>query len=167
MTEITRRRLQGTGIATLLVGWAGVAGAQAPAGPAEPAGLAVTGRVEVPTTYSITGLATLPSFEIEAPAQIGQMARFVGPMLWSLIVAARPIPGPTPTSNLDHVVFARSAAGLVVAVAFGEIDPDYEGKSVLVAYKQDGVVLAVPRLVVPGDRLPGRNLPGLVALDVQ
>jgi hypothetical protein len=161
MIQITRRRLQATGAAAILVGAAGSASAQVLAGQ-----LAVTGRVSVPTSYSIMGLATMPAFEVDAPAELGRYAHFVGPMLWALIVAARPTPGPTPRSNLDRVVFARNADAVTVAVAFGEIDPNYEGKAVLVAYKQDGVILQAPRLVVPGDRLPGRNLRDLVALDV-
>jgi hypothetical protein len=53
-------------------------------------------------------------------------------------------------------------------VAYGEIDPSFEGKQVLLATTQDGVSLADqgPRLVVPGDIAGGRYVTGVVKVRI-
>ena len=49
----------------------------------------------------------------------------------------------------------------------GEIDPRFEGKSVIVAYEKDGQPLASLRLIVPGDVRAGRAVRGLAELTVR
>lgn len=132
-----------------------------------PARVLVDGRVERPATYSVTALAALPALEVGAASENGVTATFVGTPLWPLIEAARPIDGPEPGAHLQHTLLARGADGYVVAIAMGEVDPAVEGKPIIIAYKQDGVILAAPRLVVPGDRGAGRNVRALVSIDVQ
>jgi hypothetical protein len=50
--------------------------------------------------------------------------------------------------------------GYQAVIAWGEIDPGFEGKPVLLAYEQDGQLLGpsdgMARLVVPGDQRGGR-----------
>lgn len=154
-----RRRVA---LATVLALATGPGAAQAPSGQ-----VTVTGRVGQVATYSIQDLAVMPAFQAQATSYGDRQSTFIGAMLWPLIVAARPIPDPTWGSSVSHVIFARGADGTAAAVAIAEIDPEYEGKPLLVAYKQDGAVLPAPRLVVPGDRHAGRNLPNLVTIEVR
>lgn len=135
--------------------------AQAPAGRVE-----ISGQVQQPASFSIEGLAALPSVEVQAPREGGAMASYVGPLLWPILSAASLVDGSGKGAHLQHVCFARGADGYAVAVAIGEIDPGFEGKPVIIAYKQDGVLLAFPRLVVPGDHKAGRAVRDLVAIEV-
>ena len=154
-----RRRAAAAAVLALA---AGPGAAQVPV-----AQVTVTGRVQQVATYSIQDLAVLPAYQTRATSYGNRESTFVGALLWTLIVAARPLPDPTWANNLRDVIFARGADGTTVAVAMAEVDPDYEGKPLLVAYKQDGAILPVPRLVVPGDRHAGRNVPNLVTLEVR
>jgi hypothetical protein len=54
------------------------------------------------------------------------------------------------------------------ALAWGEFDPDFENKTVLVAIAEDGRPAADgrPRLVVPGDRHGGRYVSSLIHLQL-
>ena len=48
-----------------------------------------------------------------------------------------------------------------------ELDPNFEGKQVLVAYAQDGKPLPALRLVIPADAHAGRNVRDVVAIEVR
>lgn len=56
-------------------------------------------------------------------------------------------------------------------VAWGEIDPGFEGKRVLVAFEEDGRLLGeedgMARLVVPGDQRGGRYVSNIVSIAVR
>ncbi len=56
--------------------------------------------------------------------------------------------------------------GYEVVVVWGEFDPDFGAKPLLVAITQDGVALgdAGPRLVVPGDTRAGRYVSDIVTI---
>jgi hypothetical protein len=148
--------------ALLLAFVTGPASAQVPAGQ-----ITITGRVEQPATYLVRGLTTMPAVQVQGTVEDGALSTFVGPLLWPLITAARPIDETERGGHLQHVLFARGADGYAVAIAIAEIDPSFEGKPVVIAYKQDGALLPVPRLVVPGDRRAGRNVRDLVAVEVR
>lgn len=140
----------------------GPGSAQVPAGQ-----ITITGRVEQPATYPVRGLTTMPAVQVQGTVEDGALSTFVGTLLWPLIAAAKPIDETERGSYLQHVLFARGADGDAVAIAIAEIDPGFEGKPVVIAYKQDGALLPVPRLVVPGDRRSGRNVRDLVAVEVR
>ncbi len=127
----------------------------------------ITGQVQQSVSFSIEGLAALPSVEVQSQREGGAMAAYVGPLLWPILSAASLVDGPGKGAHLQHVFFARGADGYAVAIAIGEIDPGFEGKPVIIAYKQDGVMLAAPRLVVPGDHKAGRAVRDLVAIEVR
>jgi hypothetical protein len=59
---------------------------------------------------------------------------------------------------LRHAVLARGTDGYEAVVAWGEFDPDFGARRVLVAFEDDGQRLERPRLVVQGDRHGGRNV---------
>ena len=60
--------------------------------------------------------------------------------------------------------------GYAVVLSEGEVDPDFEGKTVLLAYAKDGKPLNPSdgvRLVVPGDHHGGRAVRDVVKIEVQ
>jgi hypothetical protein len=62
----------------------------------------------------------------------------------------------------DHHTFTGPL--LLGVLAYGEFDPTFENRQILLATTQDGVSLAGqgPRLVVPGDTAGGRCVTGVV-----
>ena len=128
--------------------------------------LEISGQVQQPASLTIEGLAALDPVEVQSPREGGAMATYVGPLLWPILSAASLVDGPGKGAHLQHLFLARGADGYAVAVAIGEIDPGFEGKTVIIATKQDGVPLAAPRLVIPGDHRAGRAVRDLVAIEV-
>ncbi len=61
------------------------------------------------------------------------------------------------------------ADGYTVAVAIGEMDPEFEGKSVILAYTKDGQKIPGTglRLVVPGDQRGGRSVHDMVRVEIR
>lgn len=51
--------------------------------------------------------------------------------------------------------------------ATGELDPELEGKQVLIAWPRDGQPLATPQIVVPGDKRAGRGVHDVVEIEVR
>ena len=72
--------------------------------------------------------------------------------------------------QLARVITAYGSDGYHVTFAYGEIDPDFGGQPILVAFEKDGQPLAdsdgATELIVPGDKLAGRWVKNLVALTV-
>ena len=64
-------------------------------------------------------------------------------------------------------MLARGQDGYAVALAIGELDPNFEGKQVLIAYAQDDKPLPGLRLVVPADIRGGRGVHDLAAIEVR
>ena len=135
-----------------------------------PPGLAIGGRVEHPRTIALADLQALPPVTVQVEHSHGQDARketFTGALLWPLLTAAGPVDEPGKRTFLQHTLLARGQDGYAVALAIGEMDPDFEGKQVLVAYAQDGKPLPGLRLVVPADARVGRSVHDLVAIEVR
>ena len=123
------------------------------------------GAVKTPATYSLAQLAALPSATVTLKVEgHGALAgAWKGVPLLALVQKA----GLTGTgSGLEHVIVARGTDNYAVAIAMGEIDPRFEGKSVIVAYEKDGQPLASLRLIVPGDAHAGRAVRDLAVLTV-
>jgi hypothetical protein len=70
--------------------------------------------------------------------------------------------------KLRNVVTVAGSDRYQAAIARGEIDPDFEGRTVLVAVTEDGRPAADgrPRLVVPGDKHGGRYVSSLVRIQL-
>ena len=94
-------------------------------------------------------------------------AVFTGALLWDLVKAATPIDEAGGHARLQHTLLARGRDGYAVALAVGELDPNFEGKQVLVAYVRDGNPAPVLQLVVPGDARPGRSVRDLVSIEMR
>ena len=58
---------------------------------------------------------------------------------------------------LRHTLLITGRDGYAVALAVGEVDPHYEGKSVILAYAggEPPASIATPRLVVPATNTVG------------
>ncbi len=96
-----------------------------------------------------------------------QKNNFTGALLWAVVNAAAPADESGPRSHLQHTLLARGRDGYAVALAIGELDPEFEGKQVLVAYAQDGKKLPALRLVVPVDAKAGRSVRDLVSIEIR
>ncbi len=141
-------------------------------GPAvgQPVELTVTGQVANPRTLTLADLQAMPAVTGSvtwAGPQGPQTETFTGAALWPVITAAAPVDADGPRTRLQHAVLARGRDGYAVLIAIGELNPDFEGKPVLIAYAQDGKLLPVLRLVVPGDHHAGRAVRDLVAIEVR
>jgi hypothetical protein len=89
------------------------------------------------------------------------------PLLLDVLNLAHPDFDPTIKNDfLAHVVTATGSDGYRATVAWGEFDPGFEAKQILVAITEDGAALgdAGPRLVVPGDMRGGRYVSDVVSL---
>ena len=84
---------------------------------------------------------------------------YVGPRLVDVLAQASPQFDPSiKNDKLRHFVSVSATDGYRALVAYGEIDPNFENKDVLLATSEDGRPLDTdgPRLVVPGDIAGGR-----------
>lgn len=132
--------------------------------------LAITGSVASPLQLSLTDLKALPpatvTWSYTTRKHGDQKGTFTGPLLWTLLSKAS-VQDKDAKTHLRHVIMVSGSDGYTVALAIGEIDPSYEGKSVLVAYEKDGQPLDGLKLVVPGDREGGRAVSDIAKIDVQ
>jgi hypothetical protein len=117
--------------------------------------------LQIPTqTLTVTFLA----------GQSPEQHTFVGPLLYDLVNHF----GPQfdPEAKNDRLRFHVSATGsdeYQAIVAWGEFDPGFGNKPIMLAVSQDGQPLDNdgPRLVVPGDIHGGRYVSNVVALRLE
>ncbi|MBC7800651.1 MAG: molybdopterin-dependent oxidoreductase [Gemmatimonadaceae bacterium] len=131
--------------------------------------ISVSGQVERPSTLSVDALRALPAVTLDVAHLTSrgmQRATYTGAQLWAVVGAAGLVE-PTGRERLQRVVMAQGRDGYAVALAIGELHPDFAGKQVLVAYAQDGQALPALRLIVPGDLHAGRNVRDLVSIEVR
>ncbi|HEX2301523.1 MAG TPA: molybdopterin-dependent oxidoreductase [Pseudonocardiaceae bacterium] len=138
-----------------------------------PGSFEVTGNVAHRLRLGVAGLQALPSRTVEVTFQSGtgvQRHVYTGPRLFDVLALAGARFDPQIKSDkLRHFVSVTASDGYRALVAYGEIDPDFEGKDVLLATTEDGRSLAAegPRLVVPGDSHGGRYVTGVVRVFLQ
>jgi hypothetical protein len=148
--------------ATLLALSAPVASASAaPAHPAHPASpvLTVSGAVADPASYTRSQLAALPAETIPLRAGHGTVTA-TGVSLDYLVATAAPVLPAAKNALLRVIVTADGPAGRPVSFALGELDPNFGDHDAVVVLSVNGRPLSAgPALVVPGDRLPLRDLP--------
>jgi hypothetical protein len=97
-----------------------------------------------------------------------EQATYAGALLWAVLDHAGTL-GSDPRSRLRQTVAVVGRDGYLAVLALAEIDPEFEGKQVLLAYRRDGQPIANGelRLVVPGDRRGGRSVRDVVTINVQ
>ena len=157
-------------VAAVLTGGLG-AGPAASATP--PGSLLVSGNVTRERTLSVADLAALPGQQtvtaVFTAGGVSETHVFTGPLLRDVIALAGLRTDPaTKNDKLRDYVAVTASDGYQALLAYGELDPQFEGKQLLLAVTQDGASLAGPgaRLVVPGDTAGGRYVSGVVAVTV-
>ncbi len=127
------------------------------------------GQVEEHKTFTLSDLQSLPASKVTVTFQTGkgqETHTYIGVPLWQIIESSGGLkPNPSVKNNLLRQYVAVEATDCYEAiVSVGEIEPNFEGKQVLIAYAEedpsDGQKLlsdeGFARLVVPGDQAGGR-----------
>jgi len=122
-------------------------------------------------TLDLAAVRQLPAVEVRVSFLTGhgtEQATYTGPLLWSVLERAGEVEG-DPRTRLRRTVAVTGRDGYVAVLALAEIDPDFEGKQVIVAYQRDGQPIPgdALRLVVPGDRRGGRSVRDVVRIEVR
>jgi DMSO/TMAO reductase YedYZ molybdopterin-dependent catalytic subunit len=71
---------------------------------------------------------------------------------------------------LRKIIVVTGSDGYQAVIAAGEIEPQFGGEQVIIAYKNDGQPLGADgfaRLVVPGDKSGGRAVANIVSIEVR
>jgi DMSO/TMAO reductase YedYZ molybdopterin-dependent catalytic subunit len=145
----------------------------APRAFAEEPYVAIGGQVQHPATLSIRDLEKLPATTVSVSFQTAkgpESATYTGALLWTVLANAGPIDAAVKNGKLRHTYLVTGSDGYVVALSEGELDPDFEGKNVVLAYEKDGKPMDAPeeiRLIVPADHHGGRAVHNVVRIDVQ
>lgn len=156
---------------TLLL-WAALFAAAAATTNAKPV-IEITGQVQQPREVTLDELQKLPqtSVLVSFVTDHGtEAATYSGALLWAVLVASPFADGPRKNAKLQYKVLVTGRDGYAVAISEGEIDPDFEGKAVILATAKDGKMLDATdgiRLIVPNDHHGGRAVRDVVAIQVE
>lgn len=136
-----------------------------------PGSFAVTGNVRQPLQLSVADLAAMPDQQtVTVTFSAGGAPEthvFTGPRLRDVLASADPKLDPAVKNDkLRHYVSVTASDGYQALVGYGELDPSFENKAILLAVTQDEASLAGegPRLVVPGDTAGGRYVSGVTSV---
>src|SRR5262249_26038110 len=135
----------------------------------------VDGLVQAPRTFTIDDLQSLPAQSVDVEFASGNTREkhtYRGPLLVDVLNATRPMfDASKRNDNLRWFAVVHATDGYEAVIAWGEIDPGFGAKKVLVAYEADGKPLAdadgMARLVVPGDQRGGRYVSQIDAILVR
>jgi len=113
----------------------------------------------------------LPAIEQKVSFLTGhgpEQASYTGALLWSVLEHTQSLGGDR-RARLRRVVMVTGRDGYTAVLALAEIDPDFEDKQVLLAYRRDGQPMDghALRLVVPGDRHGGRSVRDVVRIEIR
>ena len=132
----------------------------------------LSGAVSAPLTLDAATLKAFPPTAIDITFQSGsgtETGHYSGVLLWTLLQKAGLVNAPGKKTGLRHTLLVTGRDGYGVALALGEIDPNYAGKSVILAF--DGGTPPVSfdhlRLLVPGDAHGGRIVKDVATIEVQ
>ena len=154
---------------------AAMAGTPGPSAASFAPNFTVGGLVAQGRSFELADLQALP--QVTLPVVYGaagkiESATYTGPRLLDVLQAAG---GPSLPSGkntqLRLYVLATGADGYQAVVSWGELDPEFGGDPVLVAWQRDGAPLGdgqgMARLVVPDDKVGGRHVATLASLEVR
>jgi DMSO/TMAO reductase YedYZ molybdopterin-dependent catalytic subunit len=123
----------------------------------------VGGRVDHPRIYRLADLKKLPAHTVNVSFQGPggtQSHTFTGALLYDVATAAAPhVDTDRKNDSLRWTARVHATDNYEVVVAWGEFDPGFEARQVLLAYAENGKPLTddgFARLVVPGDIKGGR-----------
>jgi hypothetical protein len=133
---------------------------------------ALLGAVKQELVLDETLLKSLPSVTIEVSFDTGEgrtSGSYTGVLLWTLVEKAGTIDATGKNARLRHTLLITGRDGYAVALALGEIDPHYEGKTVIVAYAggEPPASFDSLRLVVPGDAHGGRSVRDIESIELR
>ena len=138
-----------------------------------PGSVLITGALEDRTVLSFAELAAIqPTHTVNVTFMAGSATEhhtFTGPLLYDVLNLFAPKFDPNVKNDrLRFYVSATGADDYQAIVAWGEFDPGFQNKQILLAVTQDGVSLESegPRLVVPGDIRGGRYVSTVVTVDL-
>jgi len=135
----------------------------------------LTGLVQNPKTFTRDALAAYPSITLTVSFGAGQgfqTGRYTGVLLWDLLKEAEVQVDPARNNDKlrKHVVVTGSD-GYDAIYSMGELDPDFGGQIVMIAYARDGQPLGpgegMARAVVDSDKRGGRAVSNLVRIEVR
>lgn len=134
------------------------------------------GLVNTPGTFKLDDLkaftkTTVTTNPLAGGTPMGE-ATYGGPLLYDVLQkAVVKVDASRKNDILRKVVVVTGTDGYSVAIAWGEIDPKFANKKVLVAYEQNGQPLAqkdgFARLIVPGDGAAGRYVSNVAKIEVK
>jgi hypothetical protein len=128
--------------------------------------ISVAGHVQHPLTLSAADLAALPQASVDVGFMTGhgqESGHFAGALLWGVVEQAGfDDPPGGDHHHLRHDVLVTGRDGYAVALSIGELDPEFEGKQVILTGARDGI-----RLIVPGDRKGGRAVKDVVKIELE
>ena len=98
-----------------------------------------------------------------------EQGTYTGGLLWSVLERSGVLAGVDPRARLRRTIVVTGQDGYMAVLALAEIDPEFEGKPVLLAYERDGQPIPGNelRLVVPGDKRGGRSVRDVVRIEVR
>jgi hypothetical protein len=131
----------------------------------------VAQSVEQTHTIDMAMVEQLPAIEQKVSFLTGhgpEQATYTGALLWSVLDHAGMLGGDR-RARLRRTVLVTGRDGYTAVLALAEIDPEFEGKQVLLAYRRDGQPMDAHalRLVVPADRHGGRSVRDVVRIDLR
>jgi hypothetical protein len=132
--------------------------------------LKVGGEVSTPTAYTAAALAALPQTTVTQTVGHRTVTES-GVLLETLVSEAVPAYPATLVNTKNELlrvtVTVRGRAGSAVTFAVGELDPGFGSHPALLVLTRNGrPVPGGPELVVPGDRVPVRSVPGVSVVTV-
>ena len=135
---------------------------------AEPVVVAASGAA---VTLGAQALAELSPHHLDLSflaAQGMRQASFDGPLLWDVLRQAGAIDPAQHQDQVSQAIVITGRDGYRAVLALGEIAPEFEGKSVLLARQMDGKALDAEhlRIVLPGDKRGGRSVREVARIEV-
>jgi Oxidoreductase molybdopterin binding domain len=127
--------------------------------------------VEQTHTIDPAMVARLPAIDEKVSFLTGrgpEQANYTGALLWAVLEQAEMLGGDR-RARLRRTIMVTGRDGYSAVLALAEIDPEFEGKQVLLAYRRDGQPIEgrTLRLVVPGDRHGGRSVRDVVRIELR
>jgi DMSO/TMAO reductase YedYZ molybdopterin-dependent catalytic subunit len=160
--------------ATTATASATAAGTAAAGGPST--SFSLGGLVSSPAEIVLADLQTLPQASVTTNPMAGGTPMgehaYSGPLLYDLIQKAGLKADPDRKNDaLRKSIVVTGTDGYSVAFAWGEIDPRFAGKQILMAFQRDGQPLpeddGFARTIVPGDGAAGRYVSNVAKVEVK
>jgi hypothetical protein len=146
---------------------AGLVGLLGATAVASAATVSVGGAVATPQTYTTAELAALPQTSFSA-TEVGVFGRVQaqGVSLETLVDDSAPKLPSVKNGLLTAIIIVQGQGGYQRTFALGELDSSFGDHPAYVALKVGGFALPEPELLVPGDTLPLRAVPGVTKISV-